>query len=122
MAACAASSTAFATWNMSSLKAALPSVSTQTTPSVRFSIGSSSPSGFRLSSTRNPSCRPLQSFVGLAPLHPLLSLFSPGMFISNSCVFYFPDFIVCSLFMGMGILALILSFIQLILVVVYCSM
>ncbi|KAI5679833.1 hypothetical protein M9H77_01060 [Catharanthus roseus] len=66
-----ASSTAFATWSMSSLKAALPSVPTQNPP-LRFSIGSSQ-TRFRVS---NPSSRPLQSFVGLAPLHPLLSLSS----------------------------------------------
>ncbi|KAL3517929.1 hypothetical protein ACH5RR_020518 [Cinchona calisaya] len=67
------SSTAVATWSMSSIKSALPPV-----PSLRLSIGSSQ-SRLSLRVSTNPrkhSPGNLQSFVGLAPLNSLLSLSS----------------------------------------------
>ncbi|MCD7468738.1 60S ribosomal protein L17 [Datura stramonium] len=60
------------TWSMSCLKSALPSIQPISNHSVRLSSGPSSQSRLRI-------CKPkssLQSFVGLAPLHPLLSLSS----------------------------------------------
>ncbi|KAG8371607.1 hypothetical protein BUALT_Bualt13G0105900 [Buddleja alternifolia] len=63
---------ASSTWNLSTLRAALPSINS--TPSVCFPNGSS-PSRVRLSRPKSGP-RPLKSFVGLAPFHPLLSLSS----------------------------------------------
>lgn len=90
------SATACATWSMSSLKAALPSVPIQTLPSsLHFSIGKGSPSQscVKVSTLTKPSPIPLQSFVGLAPFNPLLSFFSQGkcahslriLSVSNVC-------------------------------------
>ncbi|KAF3655352.1 50S ribosomal protein L17 [Capsicum annuum] len=66
--ACATTS-ASTTWNLSCLKSALPTIH----PS-RFSCGSY-PSRLSICKTKCSS-RIIQSFVGLAPLHPLLSLSS----------------------------------------------
>ncbi|CDP04017.1 unnamed protein product [Coffea canephora] len=77
--ACCGSSTAFATWSISSLKSVLPSVPVQRTPPLHFSIGSS-PTRLRVATLRNSSPGLLQSFVGLAPLNPLLSLSSLDSF------------------------------------------
>ncbi|XAR60847.1 hypothetical protein NMG60_11034371 [Bertholletia excelsa] len=79
--AASASTWANSTWNMSSLRSALPASTPcrqrpHHLPSVGFVIGSSStssPSRLRLSLTKPESIR---SFVGLAPQHPLLSLSS----------------------------------------------
>ncbi|GMP90024.1 hypothetical protein CsSME_00041346 [Camellia sinensis var. sinensis] len=72
------------TWSMSSLRSALPSVQRphhNRPPSIGFSVGSSftSPSSFCLR-TSLPKSEPkaLRSFIGLAPLNPLLSLTSEG--------------------------------------------
>ncbi|XP_073146341.1 large ribosomal subunit protein bL17c [Henckelia pumila] len=60
------------TWNLCSLRAALPSVHASSSgPSVLFPNGPT-PSRLGLSKPRTAP-RPLNSFVGLAPLHPLLS-------------------------------------------------
>ncbi|KAK4720122.1 hypothetical protein R3W88_018460 [Solanum pinnatisectum] len=65
---------ASATWSMSCLKSALPSIQPISNSSLRFSSGSS-PSRLRICKPKSTSTI-IQSFVGLAPLHPLLSLFS----------------------------------------------
>ncbi|CAI9107201.1 OLC1v1006505C1 [Oldenlandia corymbosa var. corymbosa] len=70
------STTASATWNMSSLKAALPSVPIQAASSVHFSIGLPSQSCRKIPTIKLPAPVPVQSFVGLAPFNPLLSIFS----------------------------------------------
>ncbi|KAF3644784.1 50S ribosomal protein L17, chloroplastic [Capsicum chacoense] len=63
------------TWNMSCLKSALPSIQPIfNSCSLRVSCGSSPPR-LRICKTKS-STRIVQSFVGLAPLHPLLSLSS----------------------------------------------
>ncbi|CAN4101132.1 unnamed protein product [Withania somnifera] len=64
---------ASATWSMSCLKSALPSIQKPiSNSSLRFS-SVSSPS--RLKICKPKSCsRIIQSYVGLAPLHPLLTL------------------------------------------------
>ncbi|KAI3461749.1 hypothetical protein Pfo_018412 [Paulownia fortunei] len=63
------------TWSLSSLRAALPSISASPSgPSVCFP-NRPSPSRLRLSRPKSGP-KPLNSFVGLAPLHPLLSLSS----------------------------------------------
>ncbi|GFP98749.1 50S ribosomal protein l17 chloroplastic [Phtheirospermum japonicum] len=63
------------TLSLSSLRAALPSITASPTgPSVYFQ-NPKSPSGLRLSRAKSGP-RPLNSFVGLAPLRPLLSPFS----------------------------------------------
>ncbi|OWM81581.1 50S ribosomal protein L17, chloroplastic [Punica granatum] len=59
-----------ARWSMASLRSALPSVSTSTPTSIRFSGAKSSPS---LSSLRKPLLLE-GSFTGLCPVNPLLSL------------------------------------------------
>lgn len=63
------------TWNFSSLRAALPlAPCSSSSPSVCFHKG---PSPSRLGISRpRPGPRPLNSFVGLAPLQPLF--FSQG--------------------------------------------
>ncbi|KAA8550480.1 hypothetical protein F0562_002164 [Nyssa sinensis] len=76
-----ASTSANTTWSMSSLRSALPSSSPSVrrsqSPSIRFCASSSFPSPsssrLRLSQTKPKA---LRSFVGLAPLHPLISLSS----------------------------------------------
>ncbi|KAJ8559422.1 hypothetical protein K7X08_003480 [Anisodus acutangulus] len=69
-----ASTSVSTTWSMSCLKSALPSIQQISNPSLRFSCG---PSPYRLRICKpKSSSRILQSFVGLAPLHPLLSLSS----------------------------------------------
>ncbi|KAL3649225.1 60S ribosomal protein L17 [Castilleja foliolosa] len=61
-----------ATLSLSSLRAALPSITaSHSGPSVHFQ-NPKSPSGLRLSRPKS-GMRPLNSFVGLAPLSPLLS-------------------------------------------------
>ncbi|WMV36060.1 hypothetical protein MTR67_029445 [Solanum verrucosum] len=67
---------ASATWSMSCLKSALPSIQPISNSSLRFSSGSS-PCRLRICKPKSTSII-IQSFVGLAPLHPLLSLFSQG--------------------------------------------
>ncbi|KAL2239606.1 50S ribosomal protein L17, chloroplastic [Sesamum indicum] len=63
------------TWNLSSLRASLPSISAHPSgPSGYFRNGSH-PSGLRLSRPKSGP-RPLNSFVGLAPLNPLINLSS----------------------------------------------
>ncbi|NP_001313010.1 large ribosomal subunit protein bL17c [Nicotiana tabacum] len=62
------------TWSMSCLKSALPSIQPISSSSLRFSCGPS-PSRLRICKPKSSS-RLLHSFVGLAPLHPLLSLSS----------------------------------------------
>lgn len=64
------------TWSMSCLKSALPSIQPISSSSLRFSCGPS-PSRLRICKPKSSS-RLLHSFVGLAPLHQLLSLSSPG--------------------------------------------
>lgn len=64
------------TWSMSCLKSALPSIQPISNSSLRFSSGSS-PSRIRICKPKSSSTI-IQSFEGLAPLHPLLSLFSQG--------------------------------------------
>ncbi|KAJ8527143.1 hypothetical protein K7X08_029620 [Anisodus acutangulus] len=65
---------ACATWSMSCLKSTLPSIKPISNSSLRFSCGPNS-SRLRICKPKSSS-RLLQSFVGLAPLHPLLSLCS----------------------------------------------
>lgn len=93
--ACCGSYTAFAPWSMSSLKSALPSVPVQRTPPLHFSIGSS-PARLRVATMRNSGPGLLQSFVGLAPLNPLLSLSSLGTvhFLSHPSPGLFYSFMV----------------------------
>ncbi|KAK4376154.1 hypothetical protein RND71_006831 [Anisodus tanguticus] len=69
-----ASTSVSTTWSMSCLKSALPSIQQILNPSLRFSCA---PSPYRLRICKpKSSSRILQSFVGLTPLHPLLSLSS----------------------------------------------
>ncbi|CAN4098646.1 unnamed protein product [Withania somnifera] len=63
---------ASATWSMSCLKSALPSIQPISNSSIRLSSGSS-PSRLKISKPKSSS-RIILSYVGLAPLHPLLSL------------------------------------------------
>ncbi|XP_009631246.1 large ribosomal subunit protein bL17c-like [Nicotiana tabacum] len=63
------------TWSMSCLKSSLPSIQPISNSSLRFSCGPS-PSRLRICKPKSSS-RLLHSFVGLAPLHQLLSLSSP---------------------------------------------
>uniref|UniRef100_A0A5B7BEF2 Large ribosomal subunit protein bL17c n=1 Tax=Davidia involucrata TaxID=16924 RepID=A0A5B7BEF2_DAVIN len=77
-----ASTSANTTWSMSSLRSALPSLTPSIhrspTPSIRFSVSPPSfpsPCSSRLRLSQ-PKPKPLRSFLGLAPLHPLLSLTS----------------------------------------------
>ncbi|CAK9134895.1 unnamed protein product [Ilex paraguariensis] len=70
------------TWSMLSLRSALPSVHTPPTLSIHLSAGlafpSSSSSCLRPSRPK-PNPMPLHSFVGLAPLHSLLSITSQDL-------------------------------------------
>ncbi|KAM7496328.1 hypothetical protein LguiA_020742 [Lonicera macranthoides] len=77
--ACTSTCATTTTWSMSSLKLALPSLNTSSQPPpIRLSISSSSlpsSSSTRLSySPFKPNPESIRSFVGLAPLNPLLSL------------------------------------------------
>ncbi|CAI9768498.1 unnamed protein product [Fraxinus pennsylvanica] len=74
-----ASTSASATWNMSSLRSAIPSIHARSASSVHLSTGTSS-SRLKLSSSKVP-----HSFVGLAPLHPLFSLSSPDSTSFEHC-------------------------------------
>ncbi|KAL2557554.1 50S ribosomal protein L17 [Forsythia ovata] len=79
-----ASTSASATWNMTPLRSALPSIhAPSSASSVRFSTGTSS-SRLKLSRPK-PSSKILHSFVGLAPIHPLLSLASPDSTSLEHC-------------------------------------
>ncbi|CAI9768499.1 unnamed protein product [Fraxinus pennsylvanica] len=74
-----ASTSASATWNMSSLRSAIPPIHARSASSVHLSTG---PSSSRL---KFSSSKLLHSFVGLAPLHPLLSLSSPDSTSFEHC-------------------------------------
>ncbi|KAJ9565176.1 hypothetical protein OSB04_001142 [Centaurea solstitialis] len=79
------------TWSMSSLKSSLPSIS-KSNPSIRCSFRPPNATRFR------PNSKPvLGSFLGLAPLHPLLSLTSDVIFWLKLCGF--PQFHVFPIFM-----------------------
>ncbi|XP_051131951.1 50S ribosomal protein L17, chloroplastic [Andrographis paniculata] len=66
-----------APWSFTAIRAALPPVNSSPSRPSPCCLTGHSPSGLRLSRSRSrPGPRPLNAFVGLAPLHPLLALSS----------------------------------------------